>query len=458
MEKINNYKEKEKLPTIYSQNIKSIKSLTPKIKDNLINSFDYSLYNNKVKLRNNSYYLQQNNNIIDNNNLDKSEKIKKYLKIVVNKDNSSTDRTNILTNYNNNIIFKKSKFNEILYKIKNKNNYQSSIFKNKTLNKNNDLFSDSYYKFILNLKMKREASNKNNNENKNENNNDEKKLSNYNSIFKNQKQLTIENQKINSDNLSLSKTLDNKIIKSKTPSKIKLLNNNIKTNYFQLNHSNRNNVFGLSNDKYSLNNNSIHNKSVQNKVICSLCQREIDYYRYKSHFNSHPSKIFNWLYLGSFRNACNIKDLKDLKINYILNCAIECENNNLPLDITCYHAKINDFPNFQINTFFDKTNSFINKAKLSGGNILIHCQLGISRSTTCLIAYMIKYLGYTTLNALQYIKKKRSQIMPNFGFIQQLKNYENKVKLIESKNKIENIDEYNKKNEKNFDLFLNQIN
>ena len=139
MEKINNYKEKEKLPTIYSQNIKSIKSLTPKIKDNLINSFDYSLYNNKVKLRNNSYYLQQNNNIIDNNNLDKSEKIKKYLKIVVNKDNSSTDRTNILTNYNNNIIFKKSKFNEILYKIKNKDNYQTSTFKNKTINKNSDL-------------------------------------------------------------------------------------------------------------------------------------------------------------------------------------------------------------------------------------------------------------------------------------------------------------------------------
>ena len=145
--------------------------------------------------------------------------------------------------------------------------------------------------------------------------------------------------------------------------------------------------------------------------------------------NSHPSRIFNWLYLGSHRNACNFKDLKDLKINFILNCAIECEDKNLPSEIKYYHAKINDCPYFQLNSFLDKTNSFINQAKLSGGNILIHCQLGISRSTSCLIAYMIKYLDYSTITALQYIKKCRPHVMPNFGFLQQLKNYENKIKI-----------------------------
>ena len=42
---------------------------------------------------------------------------------------------------------------------------------------------------------------------------------------------------------------------------------------------------------------------------------------------------------------------------------------------------------------------------------------------------MIKYLGYTTVTALQYIKTKRPHIMPNFGFLQQLKNYEQQIQF-----------------------------
>ena len=50
--------------------------------------------------------------------------------------------------------------------------------------------------------------------------------------------------------------------------------------------------------------------------------------------------------------------------------------------------------------------------------------MGIYRSTSCFIAYFIKVLGYNVMNALQFIKKKRKQVMPNFGFIDQLVQYE----------------------------------
>ena len=33
-------------------------------------------------------------------------------------------------------------------------------------------------------------------------------------------------------------------------------------------------------------------------------------------------------------------------------------------------------------------------------------------------------MGYTTMSALDFIKKKRPQVMPNFGFLQQLMIYE----------------------------------
>ena len=50
--------------------------------------------------------------------------------------------------------------------------------------------------------------------------------------------------------------------------------------------------------------------------------------------------------------------------------------------------------------------------------------MGISRSTSCLIAYFVKSLGYKVMNALRFIKRKRKQVMPNYGFLEQLVQYE----------------------------------
>ena len=81
-------------------------------------------------------------------------------------------------------------------------------------------------------------------------------------------------------------------------------------------------------------------------------------------------------------------------------------------------------PAFKILPYLERATSFINQAKVNNGIILVHCQMGISRSTSCVIAYMIKYMGYTAMNALEFIKKKRPIVMPNFGFLNQLMAYE----------------------------------
>ena len=105
---------------------------------------------------------------------------------------------------------------------------------------------------------------------------------------------------------------------------------------------------------------------------------------------------------------------------------------SFPPGVKYCHLKLNDSPNFRIIKYLDKASDFINQAQINNGTILVHCQLGISRSTTCVIAYFIKYLGYTSLNALNFIKQKRTQVMPNFGFLNQLKTYE-KNNLIKDK-------------------------
>lgn len=59
-------------------------------------------------------------------------------------------------------------------------------------------------------------------------------------------------------------------------------------------------------------------------------------------------------------------------------------------------------------------------------------QLGISRSVTAIIGYLIQYENYSFKNALQLVKQKRIIANPNFGFIEQLKSLE-KMKKKSSK-------------------------
>ena len=442
MENINSFRER--LPNIYSKKLRDYKTLYLKQENNLPNKLNFSLNNKNTELIN----YNKEKEIFNKNDFEKKEKnisFNYFLRLSSINNNKNSNRTTLSKDaYEKNL--RKIKMNEILEKLNSTNNNKkvknisNRVFKD---SKNDILFSDSYYNFLNNLKKRRDSiqnkEDKNNEEIKEDNNFENKEeSSNDNLKLKFKITNSIRNKKLNLLTVSPNKTLNNIKIKYKTPNKIKLSINTQKNDNLIFHSSNRNNVFGIHNDNYSIYSNNNTTNNLSNKKVCPLCHINIDFYRFRAHVNSHPSRIFNWLYLGSYRNACNFKDLKDLKINYILNCASECEDKNLTSEINYYHAKIDDFPYFQLNPYLDKTNSFINKAKLSGGNILIHCQLGISRSTSCLIAYMIKYLNYSTLSALQFIKKFRPNVMPNFGFLQQLKNYENKIKSKENNFRKEN--------------------
>ena len=160
------------------------------------------------------------------------------------------------------------------------------------------------------------------------------------------------------------------------------------------------------------------------KKECDKCHHIVDSHLFKIHYNSHCTEIFDWLYLGTFANACDISELRRMKINFILNVAIECTNKTLPKDIKELHLKIQDYEGFELFDYFEEANDFISKCKSEGGHLLVHCKYGISRSTSFVIAYLIKNMRYTTDYALKFIQEKRKQIKPNEGFLEQLYKYE----------------------------------
>lgn len=134
------------------------------------------------------------------------------------------------------------------------------------------------------------------------------------------------------------------------------------------------------------------------------------------------TKLNDNLYLGSIEDASNYKKLKSLGITHILNVAVEIPNFFEPHFI---YKKINgqDVPKFQLSKYFDEIADFIHEGT-TNGKVFVHCFCGISRSTTSILAYFIKYKNQDFQNTLAYIKKKRWIVCPNDGFLRQLKAYQ----------------------------------
>lgn len=64
--------------------------------------------------------------------------------------------------------------------------------------------------------------------------------------------------------------------------------------------------------------------------------------------------------------------------------------------------------------------------KHNDNKVLIHCWAGISRSSTMLSAYLIRYFLFSARGAISYILRFRPVIRPNSGFVSQLQMYAEK--------------------------------
>jgi dual specificity phosphatase 12 len=75
-----------------------------------------------------------------------------------------------------------------------------------------------------------------------------------------------------------------------------------------------------------------------------------------------------------------------------------------------------DMPNENLLRHFKAATDYIKAAIKSGGIVLVHCYAGVSRSASVVIAYLMRELGLTMLDALTYCRKRRPIVFPNPGF------------------------------------------
>lgn len=155
------------------------------------------------------------------------------------------------------------------------------------------------------------------------------------------------------------------------------------------------------------------------------------YYIYTGEFNANH--IIDNIYIGDVYDAHNIDNLNQHNIKHVISAVTGFDD---IYDNTINHLCLSLIDNEEQNIihYFEITNHFIDKIiskNISTSNkqeaILIHCICGVSRSTTILLAYLIKKYKYKPYEALEVVKKKRNIVNPNSNFMKQLDDYYNSL-------------------------------
>eukprot|EP00743_Colponemidia_sp_Colp-15_P005793 GILK01006228.1.p1 GENE.GILK01006228.1~~GILK01006228.1.p1 ORF type:complete len:206 (-),score=9.03 GILK01006228.1:186-803(-) len=135
------------------------------------------------------------------------------------------------------------------------------------------------------------------------------------------------------------------------------------------------------------------------------------------------SRILEFLYLGSAHSSANKDKLTSLSIDHIVNVTAT-NPNHFPLDFRYMNVKLLDADHEDISKHFDAVFAFIEEARKKGCAVLVHCAAGMSRSSTIVIAYLMKHHNMSLKSAYAFTKARRPIVSPNPGFMRQLVRYE----------------------------------
>ena len=136
------------------------------------------------------------------------------------------------------------------------------------------------------------------------------------------------------------------------------------------------------------------------------------------------NKSINMNFLGTGHQATNWKVVRDLKLTHIVNISIEHQC-VFADKIKYLHLELEDKEDVLLRDRFHETIRFMEVALQNPSNrVLVHCNLGISRSTSLILAYLMKTFNATLIEAFKYLRHRRPIVCPNLGFLHQLIDFE----------------------------------
>ncbi|KZT42199.1 hypothetical protein SISSUDRAFT_980478 [Sistotremastrum suecicum HHB10207 ss-3] len=158
---------------------------------------------------------------------------------------------------------------------------------------------------------------------------------------------------------------------------------------------------------------------------------------------SLPSRVLPFLYLGNLNHACNAYMLHALGITHVVSVgesALIPDEPSSPAPSGKPHGagtlwleeregRIKNVSDDGIDSLRLQLRSiceWIDRARVDGGKVLVHCRVGVSRSATVTIAYLMKFLQLPLLHAYLVVRARRLSVLiqPNLRLLYNLLGWE----------------------------------
>ncbi|XP_046629050.1 dual specificity protein phosphatase 3 isoform X2 [Neodiprion virginianus] len=179
----------------------------------------------------------------------------------------------------------------------------------------------------------------------------------------------------------------------------------------------------------------VHKTRTNFRPLPGITDHDNYHISYRIQANVDCDEVYPNIYIGDAPTAKNKKYLKILDITHVLNTAEGKRFGFVDTDANYYKdtnikymgLPLADLASTCINEYFHTAATFIEEAVSTGGKAFVHCMMGISRSATCVVAYLMIKKQMLASEAIQTVRKNRD-IHPNNGFLHQLAELDNQLR------------------------------
>jgi hypothetical protein len=155
-------------------------------------------------------------------------------------------------------------------------------------------------------------------------------------------------------------------------------------------------------------------KIVHWQILSSSSKPElVNYFRYMD-------EVLPGLYVGNYQAIWRLP--KNVTIASMLSCSDWALPP--PTHINWKIIRLKDSRSAPLLKYLDEAYDFIDN---SPGPVLVHCIAGHSRSSSFVIAYLMKKFDVPYEAAFRFLRSRHPSCGPNSGFVKQLKEYEKKL-------------------------------
>lgn len=171
----------------------------------------------------------------------------------------------------------------------------------------------------------------------------------------------------------------------------------------------------------------------EDEILQSLFTK---YHEITSSYGNGTLYLGNQSSVGAFPDKWNysekdyqqvLLELQSLNIKSIVCCADGLAI--FPNEFEYYQVDARDSPSFDYLPIIDGAVEFIKRKLNEGSSVIVHCNAGVSRSATIVVAFLMKVAKIPLEQAIRMVREKRKCIDIS-NFKSQLVQYENQLKLL----------------------------